>query len=138
VDNILRYTPWILAQGKVRRAYRLIDGRAHGRGIVAQLEGLADRDVARRLIGAEIRVSRAQFAAPGEGRHYWSDLIGLRVVNEAGELLGVVDHLLQTGANDVMVLRGERRRLLPFVEGRIVRKVDVESGLITVDWELDY
>jgi 16S rRNA processing protein RimM len=69
---------------------------------------------------------------------YWTDLIGLAVVNVHGEALGTVDRLLETGANDVLVLRGDRERLVPFVRGAVVKDIDQEAGRITVDWDRDY
>jgi 16S rRNA processing protein RimM len=137
-ENILRYGPWIIGRGHPQRACRILAGRVHGRGILAHIEGIEDREAARGLIGAEIRVGRVQFAAPEPGRQYWADLIGLRVVNRAGQLLGVVDHLMQTGANDVLVVTGERRRLLPYVPGRVVTRVDLQAGTIEVDWDQDF
>jgi 16S rRNA processing protein RimM len=135
--NILDYGPWLVGT-EAPRPVRVLDGGVHGRGIVARLEGIADRDAARALIGAPIAVQRSRLGPPGEGSYYWFDLVGLEVVNEKGERLGTVEDLLQTGANDVLVLRGDRRRLVPFVRGSVVKAVDVEAGVVTVDWDSDF
>jgi 16S rRNA processing protein RimM len=115
------------------------DGRAHGKGVVAQLAGYADRELARELIGADIAVERAQMAAPAANEYYWTDLIGAAVVNRDGVEFGRVDHLLETGANDVLVIRGERgETLVPFVAGRYVLEVDLGRKRILVDWGSDW
>jgi 16S rRNA processing protein RimM len=136
-ENILRYGPWSLGD-EAAEEYRVTEGSLHGRGIIAHLDGIDDREVARRLMGASIRVSRAQFREAAADEYYWSDLIGLRVVGLDGMDLGEVESLMQTGANDVLVLRGARRRLLPFVTGSVVRSVDLEGRRIVVDWDPDF
>jgi 16S rRNA processing protein RimM len=136
-DNILRYGPWSIGDATAKD-YRVTDGSVHGRGIIAHLEGVDDREVARRLIGATIAVPRTRFGAAAPNEYYWSDLIGLRVVNQDGTPLGEVEDLLETGANDVLVVRGTRRRLLPFVAGTVVRSVDLDAGLIAVDWDPEF
>jgi 16S rRNA processing protein RimM len=135
---MLGYTPWFIGVTGQQRECRPIDGRAHARSVVVHLDGIDDREIARGLIGAEVRVARTQFAQAGSGEYYWVDLIGLQVVNAADEVLGVVDHLFATGANDVMVVQGERRRLLPYVAGKVVRNVDLRAGVIRVDWDRDF
>lgn len=135
--NILGYGPWFIG-ADARRPVRVLDGGVHGRGIVARLEGIDDRDEARRLIGAHIEVPRSRLAPTEEGTWYWFDLVGLDVVNEQGENLGRVADLMQTGANDVLVLEGGRRRLIPFVHGAVVKSVDLDAGLVRVDWDSEF
>jgi len=134
-ENILGYAQWMLRGAGGCQTLKLSDGRRQGAGVVACLEGIDDRDRARRLIGAEIVINRSQLAAAGEDEYYWIDLMGLEVQTLDGEVLGMVDHLLATGANDVLVVRGERERLIPFIQGDVVAGVDLEQGLIRVDWD---
>lgn len=136
-ENILQYGPWLVGE-RGERCLRVLDGALHGKGVIVHLEGIDDRDVARGLIGADIRVSRAAFGKAGRDEYYWSDLIGLRVVNEEGVELGRVKDLLATGANDVLVVVGERRRLVPFVPGAVVKSVDVAGGMLQVAWGEDF
>ena len=104
----------------------------------AQLEGIEDRDAARALVGCTIAVDRSALPPAGPGEYYWVDLIGSTVVNEAGEALGTVTDMMETGVHDVMVLKqGGRDRLIPFVQGPIVQSVDCEAGRIVVSWEAD-
>ena len=134
-DNIVHYRPWYLNRAGEWQEHELAEGRQHGKGVVARLAGCEDRDEASQLIGAEIGVRRKQLPAAQPGEYYWSDLQGLKVVTLQGELLGLVDHLLETGANDVLVVKGERESLIPFVLGQVVDEVDLERGEIRVDWD---
>ncbi len=77
---------------------------------------------------------RAALPETGEGQWYWSDLIGLAVINREGVPLGTVRRMIETGANDVMVLEGDRERLIPFLTGQVIERVDLEAGQILVDW----
>jgi len=86
----------------------------------------------------EIGVRRDQLPPAAPGEYYWHDLLGLDVVDLHGEALGRVDHLLETGANDVLVVQGERERLIPFVPGKVVMRVDLEGGVIQVDWDKEF
>jgi 16S rRNA processing protein RimM len=136
-ENILDYGPWLVGEGR-GRSYKVVDGAVHGRGIIARLADVDDREQARALIGAGIRVPRARFGESGGGEYFWSDLLGLRVRNQAGVDFGTVEDMMATGANDVLVIRGERRRLVPFVPGAVVKSVDIDAGTIDVEWDADF
>lgn len=135
--NILDYDSWYLSIKGEWKEYRLEGGHAQGRGVVVSLEGFGDRDQAAELLGAEIAVSRQQMPVTGEEEYYWTDLEGARIITLDGIDLGRVERLFSTGSNDVMVVRGGRERLIPFVDGTVV-KVDLEQGLITVDWDPEF
>ena len=138
-DALLDYPVWQLRRtGADWQPVRVLDGKPHGKGLVVQLEGCTDRDAAARLSPAEVAVWRRELPDTGSDEYYWSDLIGLRVETLDGETLGVVDHLIETGANDVLVVRGEQECLVPFLPGRVVKSVELEDGLIRVDWSTDY
>jgi 16S rRNA processing protein RimM len=110
----------------------------HGKTLVAQFAICPDRTAAEKLKGLLIAVPRSSLPEQGEGQYYWSDLIGLSVVNEAGVTLGTVANLLETGANEVLSVRGEGGEILiPFVASAI-KRVDLKSKTILVDWALDY
>ncbi len=135
--NILDYSSWYLAQDGGWEEFQLEAGKAHGKGIIAQLRGCSDRDLAAELVGREIAIRREQLPAAEEGRFYWADLEGLQVRTTEGTDLGRVDHLLETGANDVMVVKGERERLLPFID-QVISEVDLDGGVITVEWDPEF
>lgn len=136
-ENILRYSPWYLQREGRWEARRLLNGRNQGKTLVAHLEGCNDRETARQLMGATIAVRRAQLES-GEQDYYWTDLEGLRVVTETGEELGVVDHLIETGSNDVLVVKGDRERLIPWLPEQVIRSVDLEQGRLVVDWDPEF
>jgi len=100
--------------------------------------GVDDRDEAATLVGMEIGVPRSALPPCEDDTYYWVDLVGLTVRNARGDMLGTVDRMLATGVHDVMVLDREGQRMIPFVRNDIVQSVDLEKGVITVDWELSY
>ena len=138
-ENIVRYSPWYLVREDRQERRKLKSGRRQGKTVVAKLEGCNDRDAAEGLVGAEIRIPRAalpETESPGE--YYWADLVGLHVETLDGVRLGRVDHLFETGSNDVIVVRGDRERLIPYVWEQVVHAVDLEGGKIRVDWDPDF
>ena len=137
LENICEYNPWLIRMGKTWKPFR-VEAKRHGKGIIAQLEGYHDRDQARELIGAEIATTRDQLPALSKDEYYWTDLEGLRVIHIDGTEIGEVDHLFATGANDVIVVKGDEERLIPFVQGDVIKKIDLEAGVIEVDWPLDF
>ena len=132
-DNILSYQPWYL--GGSHKPQRLVEGRRHCKGLVARLEGCEDRDQAATLVGQQVAVRRDQLPPPAAGEFYWTDLEGLAVETVGGAILGRVDRLFSTAANDVLVVTGDRDRLLPFVWDQVVKDVDLDLGRIRVDWD---
>ena len=138
-ENILRYSPWILQKNKQTREIKVIGGQRQGNNVVAELEGIADRDTALALMGWQILISKQQLPKTQPGEYYWADLVGLKVETQDGIKLGVVDHLLETGANDVLVvLDGETERLIPFLQQQTVLSIDLDVGLMVVDWDPDF
>jgi 16S rRNA processing protein RimM len=139
--RIFDYQPWLLERdsGEVEEV-RDVRGRAQGKGVVAALVGVSDRDRAANLMGANIFVPRAALPPAAEGEVYQSDLEGLEVVNPAGVSLGRVSHLFETGANQVLVSRQEdgREHLIPYVPELYIQSVDLEARRIVVDWDPDF
>ena len=136
---VLGYQPWTL-RGALGEARELsgVRGRDTAKGVVATFPGVDDRDAAEALRGTEVWVPREVLPPPADGEYYWVDLEGLRVVNLEGAAFGAVSHLFSTGANDVMVVHGERERMIPFVQPDFIRSVDFEAGVVTVDWDADF
>lgn len=137
-EQLLGYSPWQLKTACGWSSHALQAGRRHGSGLVAKLAAVDDRDQARALIGADIAVARNQLPLLADGEYYWNDLIGLGVVTRHGESLGRVTGLMPTGANDVLVVSGERERLIPFIPEQVVLTVDTEARRIEVDWDPDF
>jgi len=136
-ENILNYSPWKIETGeKIMNV--AVNGRLHGKNVIAQIDGVEDRDLAAELIGSKIYIEPGQLPKLTEGEYYWSDLIGMKVESLESEPLGTVETMMETGANDVMVLQGDRERLIPFVIDEIVREVDLVNKRVVVDWQPDY
>ena len=138
-DAIFRYQPWILrdALGNERQ-FDGARGKESGKHLVATFPEVTDRDVVEAMRGTDIYVLRSALPPPKVGEFYWIDLEGFRVVNVEGVDFGTVSHLFSTGANDVLFVRGDRERMVPFVEPDFVKSIDFEGGLITVDWDPDF
>lgn len=137
--QIFRYQPWILKSAQSEREIAGCRGREQGKGMVATLPGIDDRDLAASLIGTEIWVLRSALPKPKPGEYYWADLEGMDVFTVEGQSLGQVSHLFATGANDVLVAQdGERQRMVPFVLEQYVKQVDLDARRIVVDWDPDF
>ena len=134
-DSIVDFSTWVLRTGNDEQTVELEDGRKHGRTVVVKLKAIDDRDQAEALVGADITVERDALAPCDPGEYYWTDLEGSTVVTVQGESLGRLDHLFETGGHDVMVVIGDRRRLIPFVQEKVVREVRLEQNIIVVDWD---
>ncbi|HET8700045.1 MAG TPA: ribosome maturation factor RimM [Nitrococcus sp.] len=135
-QGIFEYRRWLVRQPDQQwQAVDLGGWRPQGKALLVKLEGVAERDQARAWIGSEIAIPRSALPPLPAGEYYWADLIGLRVLTREGVDLGAVDHLIETGANDVLVIAGERERLIPFVLGRDVIAVDIAAAQIHVDWD---
>ena len=136
--DILEFERWYLRRPDGWQAIKVIEGRAQSKGIIAQLEGVVHCDQARLLVGTEIAVRRSDLPPAEPGTYYWDDLVGLKVVNLEGIEFGAVSHLFETGgANDVMVVQGERERLIPYTKDA-VKKVDLKARVLHVDWDADF
>ncbi len=136
--NILYYSPWLLKKAGETKTLKVIDGNLQGKAVVAQLEGIHDRDQAASLMSWDIFISHEQLPKAASGEYYWSDLIGLSVENTEGITLGVISGLLETGANDVIIVQGERERCIPFLQGQTVVSIDLNAGKMVVDWDADF
>ena len=135
VDNIVAYNPWYLRFADVWRTVELSTGKRHGKTVIAKLLGIDDRNQASLLVGAKIAISPGQLKPLAKGEFYWAQLVGLQVVNLNGELLGVVDYVLETGANDVLVLDGVAEMLVPFVQDDIIKSICLDERRIVADWD---
>jgi 16S rRNA processing protein RimM len=137
-ENILNYNSWLLRKDSLEKSVSVITGQIHGKGVVAQIDGIADRDNALTLMDWDIYITRKQLPATKKDEFYWTDLIGLSVENLEGIHLGKVDSLIETGANDVIVVSGDKERGIPFLQGQTVKLIDLATGKMIVDWDADF
>ena len=139
--RIFDYQPWTLVlPNGAQQPIDGVRGQRHGKGLLATLPDVEDRDRAMALIGARIEVPRSALPEPAAGEYYWTDLEGLQVANMDEVDLGRVDHVLATGANDVLVLidKSGRERLVPFVPDTFIKDVDLAAGRMRVDWDPEF
>jgi len=137
-EGIIKYPDWWVRQQGGWKRMRVEQGRRHGKGVVVKLEGIDNRDAAAKLLNAEVAVDRNALPETAPGEFYWTDLEGLTVVCVDGTELGRVDHLIETGANDVLVVTGERERLIPYIPEQVIKQIDLEQGRMVVDWDPEF
>ncbi len=135
--NILTYQPWHIQIGGQWQTLDILKGREQGKTIVAQLKDVNNREQAQPMIGIDLYIEKSQLPELSEGEHYWEDLIGLEVVNQKGIALGKVSNLVDTGANNVLVVNGEKEYWVPYIEPFLI-SVDMGKQQILVDWDEDF
>jgi 16S rRNA processing protein RimM len=137
---IFNYRPWLLrtASGeRLETTAKALSAKSANEQI-ARLDAIEDRDVAALWQGAEICVARAALPDLAPDEYYWTDLVGLTVRTESGVTLGTIHHLFATGSNDVMVIHGDRERLVPYLPGQCVKHIDLAERTMVVDWDADF
>jgi 16S rRNA processing protein RimM len=138
VDSLAAYPSWWLkGRDGGWREFAVEDTKVHGAQLLAKLAGLADREAVLAMKGAALGVAREALAEPEAGRYYWSDLVGLEVVNTKGERLGTLQAMSSNGAHDVAEVVAERARLLPWVPA-VVKRIDLAARRVEVEWEADW
>lgn len=133
-EKILEYRPWQVCINNEWQVVEILNAQCHGKGIIVQLAGFNDRDFAKTHTHCDIAIDRDQLPQLAEDDYYWIDLVGLTVVTQSGEKLGYVDHLIATGNNDVLIVHGDRERLIPYTN-QVIIKVDLQAKQIIVDWD---
>jgi len=150
--KITEYKNWLIKPSRNEgdwKSVKVLQGRTQGKNIVAQIEGINDRDQAAALIGSSVAIESDQLEHLPEGEYYWKDLLGLTVKTVKDEELGIIDWLFDTGSNDVIVIKGdgvisektgkpESERMIPFLMDDVVVSVDLEKRLMIVDWDYDF
>jgi 16S rRNA processing protein RimM len=155
-DGIFNYRPWTLVRprllvvseieseiedaspSKIMLVHAPLKLHATGAALVVRCVDIEDRDQAQLWLGSEIKVPRAALPMLKPGEYYWSDLIGLEVFNREGLHFGRISQMMETGSNDVMIVNGERERLIPYLPGQYVLQVDLAAKKLTVDWDADF
>jgi 16S rRNA processing protein RimM len=137
-ENILSYQYWLLKKNTQEQSVKVIGGQLQGKNVVAQLDGVTDRDKAEVLMGWDVYITHEQLPALAKGEYYWADLVGLTVENLEGFQLGKVDSLFETGANDILLIKGDKERAVPFLQGQTVKSIDLATGKMVIDWDPDF
>jgi 16S rRNA processing protein RimM len=135
-QGIANYPEWDLVRGTESRRVKVLESKRAGQALAVRLEGIDTREAAQLLTGTEVRVDRSNLPEPAPGEYYWEDLVGLDAFNREGHALGKVDGILELPAHPVVVLKGDRERLVPLVPERLLG-VDLAAGTMTLDWHAD-
>lgn len=135
--SIFDYQPWYIVNSKnVREVADFEEGRIHGNGLIVKFKNIDTPEDARLKTGQLIEIERAILPTLTKDEFYWSDLEGLTVIDLQGNNLGTVSYVLETGSNDVLVVKGVKEHAIPYLFGTVIRKVDLEKREILVDWEI--
>lgn len=135
--DILQYQPWYLKQNDGWQAIEVKAGRQHGKVVIARLADNESPEQARQLTGKTIAIKRSQLPALKKNEYYWTDLEGLTVIDQNGKELGNIAYLVETGANDVIVIRvNGKEHAIPYLPGKVVTRIDLENKVMYVDWDL--
>ncbi|AAZ27865.1 MULTISPECIES: ribosome maturation factor RimM [Colwellia] len=141
-EAILDYFPWSLKLGNNTQTVEITDWRKHNKVLIVKVAGIDDRDEAQALVGSEILTNEAALPELSEDDFYWRDLIGMSVVTNKGYDLGVVTDMMETGANDVLVVKAnlkdgfsKKERLIPYLFEQVIESVSIENKQICVDWD---
>lgn len=144
MENILTYSPWLIRKNGTWTPLKRSGSKKHGKGLIARLDGMDSPEQARLLTNLDIAVPKSVLPNLQQGEYYWSQLENLLVYTESGVLLGRVDHLMETGANDVLVVKGteesidREERLLPWLPDQVIKEIDLDSGTMRVDWDPEF
>lgn len=145
MDGIFQYKKWSLwKDDKPVGEFEVAKGKKHGKGLVARLKVVTDRNGAEGMCGCEIRMPKDALPDLEEGDYYWHQLEGLKVITTENVVLGSVDYLLETGANDVLVVKAtpesldDAERLIPYLVDQVVKEVNLSDGTVLVDWDPDF
>ena len=141
-ESIFEYQQWFIQQAGQWQHVELESWKRHNQDLVIKIKGVDDRDAANALTNREIVVEESQLPELEDGDYYWKDLMGCQVVTTAGYELGKIIDMMETGSNDVMVVKanlkdafGIKERLIPFLDGQVIKKVDLTTRIVEVDWD---
>ncbi|MCW8409578.1 ribosome maturation factor RimM [Legionella sp. PATHC035] len=137
-DNVLKYTNWHAFINNKWQPIKLLRAEVQTKSIIAQIEGYPERESVAHLTNIEIAVQQEQLETLKPGEYYWHQLIGMNVINQKGESFGTVTEIIPTGANDVLVVEGTKRHLIPYLLDQFILDIDTNQQLITVDWDMDF
>lgn len=143
-ENIFSYTPWLIKQNNQQVALKLMQGKTQGKGLIAKLEGVNSPEDAAEYLGKDLYLDPANLPVLEEDDFYLNQVLGFKVINLQDELLGEVAGFIETGANDVVIVKpciaslDKQERLIPLVLPQIVKQANFEAGTLIVDWHADY
>ena len=137
ITNVLNYSPWSIKVDGNFQSIDITSGREQSKTIVAHIKGIDNREDSQKFIGQDIYINKEQLPELTQGEYYWHELIGFDVINKDEERLGTVDYFVETGANDVLVVKGKKEYWIPYIEPFLV-SIDSKNNKILVDWDKDF
>lgn len=137
ITNILNYPEWFLKHKNEWISLTVESAKPHGHSIIAKLAGIEDPETAKRYTNNLIGINRELLPAALPNEYYWDDLTGLTVTTLCGATLGQVIEVRNTGANDILIIQGDKRHLVPFID-HVIQTVDLNKRSILVDWDHDF
>ena len=135
--NILEYQPWYFIDDGTYKAIEMTTGHEQSKTIVAHVKGIDSKDQAVQLIGKSLYIDKDQLPQLDDNEHYWHELVGFRVINKDGIDLGVVNYLVDTGSNNVLVIKGDKEHWIPYIDPYLV-SIDKQNRFISVDWDENF
>ena len=144
VDRILEYPELQTELNGNSGTLRIDASRRQPKRLLVHFVGYDSPEISRALAGTEVWISSSELPKLDPGSYYWHELVGLEVSNLKGEIFGTVTGLLDTGANDVLLVQpsarscDERERLIPYLTGQVVKKVSLSNASLIVDWDIGY
>ena len=142
--NIFNYSELIVQLGNSAETLKIDAYKVRQNGLIAHFSGYDNPDDSQKLVGKQVSIRNDRLPQLLKGEFYWHELETLQVINQEGYNLGKVAYLIETGANDVLVVKpsdqswDRRERLIPFIKETVIKKVDVPSKKIEVDWGVDF
>lgn len=137
IADILSYNPWYIEDGNNWKLIQVKTGREHGKALVAHLSGFDTPEKARILTGKKIAIKRSQLKGLPKNEYYWTDLEGLMVIDQHGKELGEILYLMETGSNDVLVIKHQGKEYaIPYLPGKVITNIDLTQRVMHVDWDL--
>ena len=138
IKTLGKFPSWFLSKDEGEWIeFKVESSSIQGRTVLSKIEHINDRNGADRLRGYLIGINKIDLPELEKGKYYWSDLIGLEVINQAGFNFGVIDSIMETGSNDVLVIKDEKEWLIPYLDN-VVLKIDLEKKNILVDWDENF
>ena len=137
-DNILSYSDWHVSLNHSWQPIKILSVQIHNKTIVAQIEGYPERESVALLTNVEIAIRKEQLASLAPDEYYWHQLIGMKVINQQAQEFGLIIEIMPTGSNDVLVVQGEKRHLIPYLPGQFIIEINDKSQTMIVDWDMDF
>lgn len=137
-NNIIDYMPWHVSIQGQWQPIKISAVESHTKFILVQVDGYQQREQLGLLTNCEIGIQSQQLPTLSNDEFYWHDLIGMQVINQEEKILGTVTDLLATGSNDVLVVTGEKRHLVPYLLDDFIVRIDTSTRTIYVNWDTEF